>query len=112
MNVEGVESRCDSHEQRSLCKVKAGAYPAQMGENMISTECNITHLRPKPNAIVKGSLTEGSILPFLINLSGLKAFGSGYVSGSCSMALGRFYSRTYHDCHITHQAFFTIIQQS
>lgn len=42
----------------------------------------ITHLLPKPNAIVLGSLTSGFSLPSLMKRSGMKESGSGYVSGS------------------------------
>ena len=52
-----------------------------------------THRRPKPKAIVEGSRTVGSICPFLINRSGMNASGSGYITGSCSIALFTVYGR-------------------
>lgn len=47
----------------------------------------ISDLRPNPKAIVAGSRMVGSSCPSLINLSGLKADGSGYSFSLWSIAL-------------------------
>lgn len=45
------------------------------------------HLRPNPNAAVNSSSI--SVPSLAMNLSGRKASGSGYISGSCKIALER-----------------------
>ena len=47
------------------------------------------NLLPNPNATSLGSRISALSLPSFKNLSGLKASGSGYTSGSCIMSLGR-----------------------
>lgn len=53
-------------------------FPWSLVSNGLINEYIHFHLRPKPKAIRLGSRTFGSSFPFLINLSGVKADGSGY----------------------------------
>ena len=63
-------------------------HPTWAGQDMKSSIFMHTYRRPNPKAIIDGSWTEGSILPSApINRSGLNTFGSGYATGSCSIAL-------------------------
>lgn len=82
MYVKGMKNRGNQHKQRLVAEVPSGADPTSIKcigsvESKSYYKKSTTNRRPKPNARVRGSRTSASILPFLINRSGLNLSGSG-----------------------------------
>lgn len=104
-DVKHVQHRCDRQEEAHLREMTSRTYPdinpistlfflkrqppspfPRSPSSSISDE-KVAHLLPKPNAAVLGSRIWGFNCPSLMNRSGSNSSGSGYISGSCKIAL-------------------------